>query len=169
MSHRSPALERAMREANWKDAGQGWEGKETALRLMGWSRQRRIIMLRRKLRGDLAIAETTQAGQPRLSFAEIDGSGEVWEYAALVTSLSDEILTLGQLYRDRADCEIYQTWGLSRISFGVGCLTSHRGDRRWEPSPWGQRDANRSELLDGRRIGMHQNELIPSNTNRSAA
>ena len=30
---------------------------------------------------------------------------QVWEYAALVTSLNSEILTLGQLYRDRADCE----------------------------------------------------------------
>jgi hypothetical protein len=29
----------------------------------------------------------------------------VWEFAALVTSLDAEILTLGQLYRDRADSE----------------------------------------------------------------
>ena len=29
----------------------------------------------------------------------------MWEYAVLVTSLSSEILTIGQLYRDRADCE----------------------------------------------------------------
>src|SRR5690242_13916269 len=42
------ALERAMREADWTDAGQGWQGRETALRLMGWSRQRRITLLRRK-------------------------------------------------------------------------------------------------------------------------
>ena len=34
----------------------------------------------------------------------LDGK-EVWEYAALVTSLDNEIVTLGQLYRDRADCE----------------------------------------------------------------
>src|SRR6516165_8290336 len=40
------------------------------------------------------------------SFAEVlGGKREVWEYAALVTSLDSEILTLGQLYRDRADCE----------------------------------------------------------------
>jgi hypothetical protein len=99
------ALERAMREADWTDAGQGWQGRETALRLMGWSRQRRILLLRRKLRGDLAMAENAQPAQKRLSFAEIDRNGEVWEYAALVTSLASEILTLGQLYRDRADCE----------------------------------------------------------------
>jgi hypothetical protein len=35
----------------------------------------------------------------------LGGKREVWEYAALVTSLDSEILTLSQLYRDRADCE----------------------------------------------------------------
>jgi hypothetical protein len=117
------ALERSMRDANWSDAGRGWEGKETALRLMGWSRQRRIILLRRKLRGDLAMAETAQSAQKRLSFAEIDSSGEVWEYAALVTSLNDEILTLGQLYRDRADCE--NTYDELKNHWGWGGFTTH--------------------------------------------
>jgi len=98
------ALERAMRESDWTDAGQGWQGKEATLRLLGWSRQRRVILLRRKLRGDVAVSEAAQPSQKWLSFAEMDG-GEVWEYAALVTSLADEILTLGQLCRDRADCE----------------------------------------------------------------
>src|ERR1700752_3715057 len=36
------ALERAMAERDWSDAGQGWQGKETTLRLMGWSRERRV-------------------------------------------------------------------------------------------------------------------------------
>jgi len=72
---------------------------------VGWSRQRRIILLRRKLRGELALTDAAQSAQKRLSFAEIERNGEVWEYAALVTSLNDEVLTLGQLYRDRADCE----------------------------------------------------------------
>jgi hypothetical protein len=99
------SLERAMQHADWADAGQGWQGKETSLRLGGWSRQRRIILLRRKLARDLAIADTTNAAQPRLGFAEIGPDKSVWEYAALVTSLDSEILTLGQLYRDRADCE----------------------------------------------------------------
>jgi hypothetical protein len=86
------ALERAMAERDWSDAGQGWQGKETTLRLMGWSRQR--------------LVDRSDPGQPRLGFAEVlGGQREVWEYAALVTSLDSEILTLGQLYRDRADCE----------------------------------------------------------------
>jgi hypothetical protein len=99
------SLDRAMQHADWVDAGQGWQGKETTLRLVGWSCQQRIILLRRKLGRDLAITDRTSPAQPLLGFAEIGPDKAVWEYAALVTSLDSEILTLGQLYRDRADCE----------------------------------------------------------------
>ena len=61
--------------------------------------------MRRRLERSLALAERDDAGQLRLSFAEIDDGNEVWEYAVLVTSLDSEILAIGQLYRDRADCE----------------------------------------------------------------
>jgi hypothetical protein len=73
------------------------------LRLLGWSRPRRVILLRRR-----ATRPTVDRGDPaqrRLSFTEIGPDQQVWEYAALVTSLADEILTLGQWYRDRASCE----------------------------------------------------------------
>jgi hypothetical protein len=99
------SLERAMQQSDWADAGQGWQGKETSLRLSGWSRQRRIVLLRRKLARDLAITDHTNATQLRLGFAEVGPDQAVWEYAALVTSLGSELLTLGQLYRDRADAE----------------------------------------------------------------
>jgi Transposase DDE domain group 1 len=99
------SLDRAMEHSDWADAGQGWQGKETTLRLVGWSRQRRIILLRRKLGRDLAITDRTNPAQALLGFAEVGPDKAVWEYAALVTSLDNEILTLGQLYRDRADCE----------------------------------------------------------------
>jgi len=36
---------------------------------------------------------------------EVNADREVWEYAALVTSLTSEIVTIGQAYRDRADSE----------------------------------------------------------------
>jgi hypothetical protein len=51
------------------------------------------------------LSERDDAGQLRLSFVEIEAGGEIWEYAVLVTSLDNEILSVGQLYRDRADCE----------------------------------------------------------------
>jgi hypothetical protein len=99
------SLDRAMCQLDWADAGQGWQGKETTLRLVGWSRQRRIILLRRKLGRDLVVTDRTNAAQSLLGFVEVGPDKAMWEYAALVTSLDNEILTLGQLYRDRADCE----------------------------------------------------------------
>src|SRR5271168_2647896 len=99
------SLARAMQQADWADAGQGWQGKETMLRLQGWSRHRRIILLRRKLARDVAMTDRANPAQLLLGFAEVGPDKELWEYAALVTSLDNEILTLGQLYRDRADAE----------------------------------------------------------------
>src|SRR5213080_1880136 len=72
------ALQKAMLERDWTDAGQGWQGKETSLRLMGWSRQRRVILLRRKLDRPLAVIDRTHPALPQLSFAEAAGE-KVWE------------------------------------------------------------------------------------------
>jgi hypothetical protein len=99
------AFERAMASGQWEPAGHGWEGQSIQLRLVGWGRQRRVVLMRRKLNQPLAISEADGDGQQRLGFATIDARKTVWEYGALVTSLDAEILTLGQLYRDRADCE----------------------------------------------------------------
>jgi hypothetical protein len=99
------AVQRMMLQTDWADAGQGWQGKETTLRLVGWSRQRRVVLLRRKLNRDLAVVDRTDPRQPLLGFTEIGPDRTVWEYAAVVTSLEHEVLTLGQLYRDRASCE----------------------------------------------------------------
>ena len=90
------AFERAMRSGPWEPAGQGWEGQSTELRLLGWGRQRRVVLLRRKLDRPVAITEQDAHGQQRLSFATVDPRKQVWEYASLVTSLDAEILTLGQ-------------------------------------------------------------------------
>ena len=103
------AVERAMGEQDWQNAGARWQGKDGRLRLEGWSRYRRIVVLRRRIERELTLSERDDDGQLRLGFAEIDEGREVFEYAVLVTSLDDEILSLGQLYRDRADCEIGQS------------------------------------------------------------
>jgi hypothetical protein len=99
------AIERAMTQAAWQPAGQGWEGQAIHLRLVGWSRHRRVVLLRRKLDRPVAIEERDATGQQRLSFATVDPRRKVWEFAALATSLEAEILSLGQLYRDRGDAE----------------------------------------------------------------
>ncbi len=99
------AIERAMAAGRWEAAGRGWEGQPIELRLHGWGRQRRVVLLRRKLDRPLAITERDDDGQQRLGFATVDPRKRVWEFAALVTSLDAEVLTLGQLYRDRAGSE----------------------------------------------------------------
>ena len=98
------ALRKATAATDWTDAGQGWQGKEVSLRLLGWSCKRRVILLRRRTTRP-PPANRGDPSQRRLSFIEIGPDQEVWQYAVLVTSLTDEILTLGQLYRDRASCE----------------------------------------------------------------
>ena len=107
-------VERTFSRTGWVDAGQGWQGQWADLRLMGWGRHRRVVVLRRRLRSNL-VAETRDAdGQSRLSFAEVEEDAPIWEHAVLVTSLdletvsddpNDGIRSIAQLYRDRADCE----------------------------------------------------------------
>jgi len=98
-------VERLLRDAEWSDAGQGWQGAEASLRLSGWSRARRVVVLRRRLAKDLAIEQPDESGQLRLSFTEVEQDVRLYEYAVLVTSLDEEMLTIAALYRDRADCE----------------------------------------------------------------
>ena len=80
-------IERLMRGAEWSDAGQGWQGAETPLRLSGWSRARRAVVLRRRVQKDLAVVDESDPQQLRLSFAEVSDEVSVYEYAVLVTSL----------------------------------------------------------------------------------
>lgn len=100
-------IERLMLNQDWSLAGQGWEGQEGYLQLMGWSKSRRVIVLRKKISKDLgALKEDPKTKQLSFDFAEVDnGKMRIYEYAVLVTSLTDEVLTIAQHYRDRADSE----------------------------------------------------------------
>jgi hypothetical protein len=101
-------IERLFWQTGWTDAGQGWEGNDGNLRLTGWEKARRVVVLRRLLQGEMLIAQEDD-GQGLLGFIEANqktGKRIIgYEYAVLVTDLEHEILSLGQLYRDRADAE----------------------------------------------------------------
>src|SRR5207248_11634169 len=113
----------AMRDDDWRDAGAGWQGKHGEIRLMGWSRQRRVVLLRRRLAG-VMITQRESDGQLALGFVEIDEERqEAWEYAVLVTSLEAEVVTIGQLYRDRGDCE--NSFDELKNHWGWGGFTTH--------------------------------------------
>jgi hypothetical protein len=98
-------VERPMRGRDWVDAGQGWEGTESTLCLAGWSRSRRVVAWRRRIKKGLAVVGRQQGGPKQLGFAELGGQVDVYEYSALTTSLDHETPSIAQLYRDRAGAE----------------------------------------------------------------
>lgn len=100
-------IERLFGREDWSDADQGWEGVEDQLRLSGWDRARRVVVLRRAVKQDLALQTRAlcDPAQPELAFMQTLKPGLVYEYAVLVTSLSLPIKELAGLYRERADAE----------------------------------------------------------------
>ena len=117
------AIERLSSEREWVDAGQGWQAKESAVRLAGWSRQRRIIVLRLRVKGALAASSRRDPGPPQLSFLEIGPGDGVHEYCVLVTSLVEDLASFGQLYRDRGDAE--NIFDELKNQWGWGSFTTH--------------------------------------------
>ena len=119
-------IERIFWDAGWRDAGQGWEGKDGELRLSGWDVARRVVVLRRPLQGEMLITQDDN-GQGLLGFIEADrktGKRTTgYEYAVLVTNLDHEIISLGQLYRDRADAE--NAFDELKNQWGWGGFTTH--------------------------------------------
>jgi hypothetical protein len=99
-------VEQLRTRTDWESCGQGWEGLESELKLQGWKRFRRVIILRRRLRNNvMSVTHDKKTRQPMLTNIEVGEGGIGYEYAALVTSLTDDLLTVAQHYRDRADCE----------------------------------------------------------------
>ena len=100
-------IEKLMVNNNWEKAGQGWEGHESSLQLMGWTKYRRVIVMRKQVAKNIGVLTYSEsdATQLEFSFGDIDDKKRVYEYAVLVTSMDDEIITVAQHYRDRADCE----------------------------------------------------------------
>ena len=103
-------LERLFGKGEWVEAGQSWQGLSTELRLSGWSRTRRVIVLRRPLSPARQEAETRKAKRQKasqmiLDLPELTHGGVRYEYAVLVTSLPDEVRAVAQHYRDRGDSE----------------------------------------------------------------
>lgn len=66
-------------------------------------------MLRRLVKGhlvaDAKALSKREKRQQSLQFADLHPPVKVWKYAVLVTNTDYELEAIGQLYRDRADCE----------------------------------------------------------------
>ena len=116
-------VQRQWTRRDWRSVGQGWDACEDVLRLTGWTGARRVIVMRRVRKLDLII-EAKRGGrgkgkdqsQAELHFIDENEPVKNWEYAVLVCNAHDELQNIGQLYRDRADCEngfdeIKNQWG----------------------------------------------------------
>ena len=94
-------IKQVERSGKWEDAGQGFEGIESSLRLVAWSRERRVIILRRPVKKK----------QPTSDLPLLENSGisvekaPTHEFMVLITNEALPILGVAQLYRDRADVE----------------------------------------------------------------
>lgn len=99
-------LMRQFARKDWTTPGpcdQGWSAVEDSLRLAGWDRSRRVVVLRRAAKSDVALTRKLAEGQMELLLPDQDV--ELWEYAVLVTNSSYPLEAMAQLYRDRADAE----------------------------------------------------------------
>ena len=121
--HVKDLIKKLFRHTGWADAGQGWEARESAIRLLGWQRERRVVVLRRPIRGEMALADKAQQW---LGFIEAQRGVTAYEHAVLITTLSAErfdLLMMAQLYRDRADCE--NGFDELKNQWGWGGYTTH--------------------------------------------
>jgi hypothetical protein len=115
-------VQRQWTRRDWCSLGQGWDACEDELRLTGWTQRRRVIVMRRVRKTDLVV-QAKRGGrkgkdqvQAELHFIDENEPVKSWEYAVLVCNAHYEIENIGQLYRDRADCEngfdeIKNQWG----------------------------------------------------------
>ena len=110
---------RLIAHGHWVDAGQGFRGCETTLCLTGWSKSRRVIILKRPIPGEVLLDDQ----QLKLAFIEVEDGIKKYEYQVLVTSLDDELLTIAQHYRDRGDCE--NCFDELKNQWGWGGFTTH--------------------------------------------
>lgn len=87
-----------LRDAHWWALETGLELAEIAYQAHGWSRSRRLVLVRQSVKRKNAPGKT-------LSLFADDPDLSGWRYGAMVTSLSLPAVEVWRSYRGRADCE----------------------------------------------------------------
>jgi hypothetical protein len=101
-------------KAGWMEAGEGWQVMEAELKLSGWRRHRRVVLVRESP----ARAPVGSQARRRRDYLDLPlADGQAWpescapwsgKIAVLVTSLDSgayPTLAMPRLYRERADAE----------------------------------------------------------------
>ena len=105
----------AHRGDSWTQTPGGWQVIDTSLKLQGWSRERRVVVMRRAI----PVNTRRQRKQPGwLLNLEEPVPTAPWEYAVVVCSADLSLDAVPTLYAERADCEnvldeLKNQWGLS--------------------------------------------------------
>jgi hypothetical protein len=108
----------------WDYVINGWEAKDDHLKLDAWSSKRRVVIVRRRLQKDIVLTlEDKQKSQQAFGFLEDVEDVNAFEYAVLVTSLEEEVISIVSHYRDRADCE--NNFDEIKNHWGWGGFTTH--------------------------------------------
>ena len=176
-------VQRLAGQGGWEADGQGWEMAEAELQLLGWTRARRVLVVRRKL-GRKRPRKALARQQPLLPFAEvIVQERQRYEYGVLVTSRHEEGQALAQLYRERGDAEnaldeLKNQWGwggfvtqdLQRtaIMARLNALVYNWWSlyvRMIDPEARREAQTSRPQMMDGvARVTQHgrQKRLIPT-------
>lgn len=92
-------------QSGWKPAVNGWEGAEGRLQLTGWTAKRRVVVLRRKVARKTGQTEQPTALALGWLLPVLCEPAAGYEYQVLVTNLNEELLSIADLYRQRADAE----------------------------------------------------------------
>ena len=119
----------------WRPAPHGYEGAEGQLQLSGWTARRRVLV-RRPWR-ERPAPEPAPDAAPALPWSAlvVCGPAPEYEYQVLVTNLTEELLTVADLYRPRADAEnvcdeLKNQWGSRRLHHaGSAALPGGRAER----------------------------------------
>jgi len=114
-------LQRQFQREDWtlpSAADQGWSAVEDTVKLSGWDHARRVVILRRPIKQEVAI---TREAENQLEIWLKDETTKAYEYAVLVTNTTYDVQAIAQLYRDRADCEngfdeLKNQWGWGGFS-----------------------------------------------------
>lgn len=86
----------------WTPTSRGWSATESELQLMGWTRKRRVVVLRRLKERP---PELPNPCSPTLPWTEVMKDTPLYEYMVLVTNLTVDLVGIVDLYLQRADAE----------------------------------------------------------------
>lgn len=89
------------RQGGWQPLADRWEGCQGELQLTGWTQKRRAAVFRRRVD---RLVQTTPVPLLEEGGVQVE-SRPLYEYVVLVSNLTENLLTLLHLYRQRADVE----------------------------------------------------------------